>query len=354
MAIQYTASDFLNKLSQSNYTYTNAYRKKVWESNEHVETLQVDVAGLKKTVKDLGKASKGMVLNSGLDNLKIYYKKTAVENKGSGSKTRLEKHFQNLVKTYNSMKIDAEKVSDEELDKQMEKLEKLFDKNEKDLKKIGLKKKDGKYVFDSETFKDADNKAINRLLEGKDSFVRQTEKIMRNIETRLEDIQYTTVQRNLMRSTKYDDDEITLASSFTLAKETTKVLGMCGELLEAGALPEEFKQEIAEDLSLFVSAYNSANQYENEDCNNLKAFCEGKEAELAKVGISIKEDDDGKKIMEYDETTNLDDPDIQNAYIDLFGKDSEFVKNVVDFCTNGFNNTIKPENIGVSIVDVYA
>lgn len=350
MAIQYTAPDFLNKLSQSNNTYTNVYRKKVRESNEQVETLQVDVVGLKKTVKDLGKASKGMVLNSGLDNLKIYYKKTAVENKGSGSKTRLEKHFQNLAKIYNSMKIDAEKVSDEELDKQMEKLEKLFDKNEKDLKKIGLKKKDGKYVFDSETFKDADNKVINRLLEGKDSFVRQTEKIMRNIETRLEDIQYSTVQRNLMKTTRYGDDEITLASSFTLAKETTEVLGMCGELLEAGKLPEEFKQEIAEDLKSFTSAYNSVNQYENnEDCNNLKAFCEGKKAELAKVGISIKEDDG---IMEYDETMNLNDPNIQKAYINLFGKDSEFVKKVADFCSNGFNNIIKPENIGVSIVDV--
>lgn len=354
MAIQYTATDFLRKLSQSNYSYTNAYRKKVCESNKDVETLQLDVAGLKKTVKDLGKASKGMVFNSGLDNLKIYYKKTAVETKGLGSKTRLEKHFQKFAKTYNSLKSDAENVSDKELDKQMEKLDKLFEKNEKDLKKIGLKKKNGKYVFDSETFKDADSKVINRVLEGKDSFVRQTEKIMRQIETRLDDIQYTTVQRNLVRTTKYDDDQITLASSFTLAKETTKVLGMCGELLEIGALPEEYKLEIPEDLSLFVNAYNSANQYENEDCNNLKAFCEGKETELAKVGIFFQEDDNGNKIMKYDETTSLDDPNFQNAYIDLFGKDSEFVKNVIDFCSSGFNNTIKPENIGVSIVDIYA
>lgn len=353
MAIQYTATDFLNKLSQNNYTYTNAYRKKVHESNKDVEALQIDVAGLKKTVKDLGKSSKGLSLNSGLENLKIYYKKTAVESKGQSSKTRLGKQLQTLVKTYNSLNNNAEKVSDEELEKQLGKLEKLFDKNEKDLKKIGLKKKDGKYVFDSDAFENADNKVINRLLEGKDSFVKQTEKIMRKIETRLEDLQYSIVERNMMRTTKYDNNKIALASSFTLAKETTNILGLCGNLLEAGVLPEEFKEEVTEDLGLFVTAYNNAYKYENEDINRLKKLCEDQETELAKVGISFVEDAEGKKTMQYD-VKDFDDPDFQSAYINLFGEDSEFVKNIVDCCSNGFNNTLTPEKVGVSIVDIYA
>ncbi|EOS38197.1 hypothetical protein C809_04724 [Lachnospiraceae bacterium MD335] len=352
MAIQYTAIDFLTKLSQSNYTYTNAYRKKVHESNKDVEALQVDVAGLKKTVKDLGKSSKGLTLNSGLENLKIYYKKTAVESKGEASKTRFGKQLQTLVKTFNSLNKNAEKVPDKELEKQLEKLENLFDKNEKDLKKIGLKKKDGKYVFDSEVFEEADNKVINRLMEGKDSFIKQTEKIMRKIETRLEDLQYNIVDRNMMRTTKYDNDEITLASSFALAKETTNILGLCGSLMEEGALPEEFKEEVTEDLGLFITAYNNADKYESEDFNTLKTLCEEKETELAKVGISFVEDAEGKKTMQYD-AKDFDDPDFQNAYVNLFGKDSDFVKNIADCCNKGFNNTLTPEKVGVSIVDVY-
>lgn len=353
MAIQYTASDFLIKLSQSNNSYTNVYRKKVRESNENVETLQVDVAGLKKTVKDLGKASKGMVLNSQLENFKIYYKKTAVENKGSSLKTRLEKQFQNLAKTYNSMKTDAEKVSDAELDKQMEKLEKLFDKNERDLKKIGVKKKDGKYVFDSDTFEDADSKVINRLLEGKDSFISQTEKIMRKIETRLVDIQYSTVQRNLMRTTKYDKDEITIAASFIQAKEATEKLSSIGNhILDTGMLSEEEKKEIQNNFFVLINTYDNANNFDNEDCNKLKDLCKEKKVELAKVGITIEEDSDGKKTMKYDKP-DFDDPGFQNAYISLFEKDSQFVNDIVNCCNNGFKNTLKPENVGVSIVDVY-
>lgn len=353
MAIQYTATDFLNKLSQSNYTYTNAYRKKVYELNKDVETLQVDVTGLKKTAKDLGKSSKGLALNAGLENLKIYYKKKAVESKGQTSKNRLGKQLQTLAKTYNALNMDAEKVQDDELEKQMEKLEKLFDKNEKDLKKIGLKKKNGKYVFDNDVFEDADNKDINRLLDGKDSFIKQTEKIMRKLEMRLDDLQYNIVDRNMMRTTKYNNDEILLASSFTLAKETTKILGICGELLEAGVLPEEFKGEIKENFGLFAVAYNSASKYEKEENNKLKELCEKNETELAKVGISFKIDAEGKKTMQYDEQ-DLDNLDFQSAYINLFGKDSEFVKGIIDCCSDGINKTLKPENIGVSIVDVYA
>lgn len=355
MAIQYTATDFLNKLSQSNYSYTNAYKKKVCESNKDVETLQVDVAGLKKTMKDIGK-SKGLSFNSGLDKLTIYYKKNVVESKGLNSKTRLEKHFSNLAKTYNSMNKDAEKISDSEIEKQMDKLEELFEKNEKDLKKIGLKKKDGKYVFDSEVFKKADGKVINRLLEGKDSFVNQADKIMRKIETRLDDLQYSVVERNLMRTTRYDKDEINLAYSFMFAKESMeKLSGISDGFLASEPLSETSKKEIENHFHSIFLLYENANDFDQEDCKKLKELFEDPETEakLAKVGITVGEGVDGEKVLKYNEP-DFDDPDVRNEFVSLFGENSEFTKKVTDCCNNAYHNIVKPEKIGVSIVDVYA
>lgn len=353
MAIQYTATDFLNKLFQNNYSYTNSYRKKVCEPNKDVETLQMDAAGLKKTVKDIGKF-KGLVSNTGLDNIKVYYKKTVVESEGP--KTRLEKLFKNLAKTYNSMNKDAEKISDPELKEQMDKLGKLFDKNEKDLKKIGLKKQDGKYVFNSEVFADADGKVLNRLLEGKDSFVKQADKIMRNIETRLEDLQYSVVERNLMKTTKYDKNEITLATSFIMAKESMKELGgISDKILASEPLSEDLKKDIRNNFYAILGLYENASKFDSEDCKNFKALFEDSETQskLAKVGITVGTGIGGEKTLKYNEP-DFDDPDVRNEYISLFRKDSEFVKKITDCCNDGYYNIVKPENIGVSIIDTYA
>lgn len=355
MAIQYTATGLLNKLSESNFSYTNAYRKKVHESNRSVEALQVDVAGLKKTMKDLGKCATGLSSMAGLDNLKIYYKKNAVETKGFNSKSRLEKQFKNLTKIYNSMNKDAEEVSDEELGKQMKKLEKLFDENDKDLKKIGLKKKDGKYVFDSEIFADADNKVIKRLSEGRNSFVKQADKIMRNMEARLDDLQYSIVERNMMRTTKYDTDQISLANNFVFEKGNVTMLQAYSKFFEAGGIPEAYKEECENELKYFTEfACNLANRYDNEDYNKLKALCESKKEELVKVGLIFQDDGNGKSEMVYNDATDFDSPEFQNAYVSLFGENSEFVKKITEHCDKGYLNVIEPEKINVSIVDMQA
>lgn len=353
MAIQYTASDFLNKLSQNNYSYTNTYKKKVCEQNKDVETLQVDVTGLKKTMKALGKY-KNVSLDSGKNKVKIYYKKTAVES--TGSRTRLEKQFKNLVKTYNAMNKDAEKISDPELEKQMDKLEKLFKENEKDLKKIGVKKKGSKYEFDSEVFADADGKVLDRLLNGKDSFVKQADKIMRNIDMHLEDMQYSIVERNLMKTTKYDKDEMNLATAFVMAKESVEKLGSLSDnVSESEPLSEDQKKDIRNNVYSILSLYEKANRFDSEDCKNLKALFEDPEtkSKLEKVGITVENGIDGEKTLKYSEP-DFNDSDVRNEYINLFGKGSEFVKKITDCCNDGYHNIVKPENIGVSIVDTYA
>lgn len=331
MAIQYTATDFLNKLSANNYSYTNLYKKKVRESNTDVETLQEDIIKIKKTVKNLGKYSEGVT-----------------------PKTKLEKQLKSLVETYNSMDKDAGKISNDELAKQMDKFEKLFSENEKNLKKIGLKKSDGKLEFDSEAFEDAEDKYINKLFTGKDSFVKQADKLIRKIEECADNSQYSLVERSFGSTMRYDTEEMQLAHSFVLAKETTRILGICGGLMEMGALTEEYEEELKMDLGIFSDyVYNNANYYENENYDKLQALCEDKKEELSKIGLTFNENLDGKNEMMYDDTVDIDSAEFQEAYISLFGNNSEFVNNITDCCSSGFDSVLNTEKIGVSIVDEY-
>lgn len=332
MAIQYTATDFLNKLSANNFSYTNSYKKKVREANADVEMLQDDIAALQKAVRSLGKYSEGVT-----------------------PKTRLEKQLQSLVKTYNSMDKSADKVLNDELAKQMDKFEKLFSENEKNLKKIGLKKSDGKLEFDSDVFEDAEDKIINKLFEGKDSFVKQADKLIRKIEECADNSQYSMVERSFSSTTRYDTDDMQLAHFFVLAKETTRILGICGGIMEMGALPEEYEEELKMDLGIFAGyVYNNANNYENESYDRLQTLCEDKEEELSKIGLTFYENPDGKNEMMYDDTVDCGSTEFQSAYISLFGQNAEFVNNIIDSCSDGFNEILKPEKLGVSIVDEYA
>lgn len=331
MAIQYTATDFLNKLSANNFSYTNSYKKKVREANTDVETLQEDIIKLKKTVKSLGKYSEGVT-----------------------SKTRLEKQLESLVKTYNSMDKDTGKISNDELAKQMDKFDKLFSENEKSLKKVGLKKSDGKLEFDSEVFEDAEDKFISKLFEGKDSFIKQADKLIRRIEECADNAQYSMVERTFGSTIRYGTEEMQLAHSFVLAKETTRILAICGGLMEMGALTEEYEEELKTDLGIFSGyVYNNANYYEDENYDKLQALCEDKKEELSKIGLTFNENLDGKNEMMYDDTIDIDSAEFQEAYISLFGNNSEFVNNITDCCSNGFDSVLNTEKIGVSIVDEY-
>lgn len=43
MAIQYTSSQLLKKISDNNYSYTSTFNKKIQESDSNVEKLQKEV-----------------------------------------------------------------------------------------------------------------------------------------------------------------------------------------------------------------------------------------------------------------------------------------------------------------------
>ena len=326
MAIQYTASDFYLKMYSTlpqhnfNYAYDYSYKKKVSESDTDMEALQEDITKLKKTVKSLGKYSES-----------------------GTTKTRLKSQLESLVKTYNSYNKKAGKISDDETKEQIEKLEELFSDNEKALKKIGLKKSDKKLELDSDTFDDADQKWINKLFVGRNSFVKQASKIVRKLEDCAEKAQYSVKEHNFSGTMWYSDDDINLVQFFMQTSNNANILHNLGESMENGNDNEDI---VKDNLNFFAEC---SNYYDNEYYDKVKALCVDNQSELSKIGITV-ENTDGKITMKYnDDMTNFD----REAFINLFGKNAEFVNSIKECYINGYAQTIKAEKIGVSIVDKY-
>lgn len=335
MAIQYTTRDFYLKMVNTrpqhnfNYAYDYSYKKKVSESDTDMEALQEDITKLKKTVKSLGKYSES-----------------------GTTKTRLKSQLESLVKTYNTYNKKAGKISDDETKEQIEKLEELFSENEKALKKIGLKKSDKKLELDSDTFDDADQKWINKLFVGRNSFVNQASKIVRKLEDCADKAQYSVKERNFSGTMRYSDDDINLVKFFIGTTNNANILSNLGVGMESGKYNEDIVDTVKENLKTFAewSDNYDSEGYDSEYYNKVKAFCIDNQSELSKIGITV-EDTDGKITMKYDnDITNFD----REAFINLFGKNAEFINSIKECYINGYAQTIKAEKIGVSIVDTYA
>lgn len=326
MAIQYTARDFYLKMFNTlpqhnfNYAYDYSYKKKVSESDTDMEALQEDITKLKKTVKSLGKYSES-----------------------GTTKARLKSQLESLVKTYNTYNKKAGKISDDETKEQIEKLEELFSDNEKALKKIGLKKSDKKLELDSDTFDDADQKWINKLFVGRNSFVKQASKIVRKLEDCADKAQYSVKEHNFSGTMRYSDDDINLVQFFLQTSNNANILHNLGEGMENGNDNEDI---VKDNLNSFAEC---SDYYDNEYYDKVKALCVDNQSELSKIGITM-ENTDGKITMKYDDDmTNFD----RQAFINLFGKNAEFINSIKECYINGYAQTIKAEKIGVSIVDKY-
>ena len=165
MAVQFTPIKLLQHIKDNNFSYYNSYKKQVKETNESVEEFQNKLEKFRKDVADLKKYSPGIT-----------------------NKSKLEKELSDFVKSYNNMEKSAENITDKNVRKQLSKLRSLFSENEKDLRKIGIKKTNGKLTFDEDEFDDADTKVIDRLFYGKGCFIQQANKIIQKTEDKAEDI----------------------------------------------------------------------------------------------------------------------------------------------------------------------
>lgn len=331
-----TSVDLLNKIESNNGSYTTTSKKKVCE-------LDTDVKALKEQISDLKKNIKG---------LKNYSSESTI-------KSKVGRYLKKIVKSYNELKKNSDKITDKELNKQLSKLDGLLSDNEGELRKIGLKKKDEKLKFDSDVFEDAEKEDIDKLFVGKKSFIRQLDKIMNTVSERADDAEYSTVERKVSKITHYNTEDRLLANAFAVTDGVVQVMNSYSKLMYEGTPDSGDKdgiqdilseEELKKDLLLF-SKYAYKNEWisldKSENQEKIKKLCETHKEDLEKVGITI--DENG--VMSFVDKTI--DANFKNAFISLFGTNAEFGKDVQNCCKNGFDKIIDPEKLGVSIIDAY-
>ena len=326
MAIQYTPNELINKISNNDFAYTYSYKKRVREADTDVEVLQKDIEDFRKNVRSLKNYSSGVT-----------------------TKSKLEKQLNKLVKSYNSMKKTAGNVTDDEVKEQMTKLENLFTDNEKNLKKIGIKKaSDGKLSFDEEVFKDVEDKDIDKLFLGKDSFIDMANKIMRKVEKSADEAQYDMVERRISRTTRYDQQDIVVADKFILADAVVSTLAAYNEKVQSNALDSTDQGNLELDFNILAAIYNIDPDNKSGQKANIQQLYIDNKDNLAYVGLSFDADETS---MSYDKDVDMSAEKFRSAYQKLFESGSDFGKGIEEYSKNAFISIINPEKLGVSIID---
>ncbi|MDE7324644.1 MAG: hypothetical protein K2N73_18385 [Lachnospiraceae bacterium] len=233
----------------------------------------------------------------------------------------------------------------------MSKLEKLFSDNEKNLKKIGIEKANGKYVIDSKKYGEADEDAFEALFVGHDSFIAKADKILREAEDSTEDLHYSKVERKITNVTNYDQNAVSLAAFMTLAQQAQAVISQYNDKVQSGNLSIDDEKNIKTDLMYFaISAYKGYSGIEETgSLIKLNKLCKDNEEKLNKIGITF---DEFYSKMSFAADTDLETAEFKEAYNELFGENAEFGKKVAEYARNVFNGIIKPDKIGVSIIDI--
>lgn len=334
MAGQYTIDDLCSKIA-GDYSYKSVYKKKTVEANEDVQNLRENIEKFRKNVKCLKKYTSGVT-----------------------SKSRLEKQIKELVDSYNGIKKTSGSMTDKDLRKKLSKLDKLFGENEKALKKLGVKKLGNKLTFDREDLEDAENAEIDGLFVGRDSFISNVDKIMRGIDRDTEDLEYETVVRDFSKTVKYDKDKIDLVTSLNALRNNISQLQFFSGVIASGNGSVEDENMINTALKAFQELYNQnvidkSNMDEGNALNAIKELGAANEAQLNRVGFSFHTDN-GR--LEFSGNQNILDSDFAAAYLSLFPADDEasFGAAVSTQCQNVFYSVVKPNDIGVTIINQYA
>lgn len=334
MAGQYTIDDLCSKIA-GNYSYRSVCAKKTVEANENVQNLQENIEKFRKNVKCLKKYTSGVT-----------------------SKSRLENQIKELVDSYNGIKKTSGSITDKDLCKKLSKLDKLFSDNEKALKKIGIKKLGNKFTFDKEALEDAADAEIDSFFIGKDSFISNADKIIRGIDKDAEDLEYETVIRNVSKTVKYDRDKIDLVASLNSLRNNILQLQYFSGVVASGSGSVEDEDTINTALKQFQELYNQnvmdkSSMDEGNALNAIKNLGTVHEAQLNQIGLSFNADN-GR--LEFSGNQNIFDPDFAKAYLSLFSTDDEasFGAAVTTQCQNVFYLIVKPDDIGVTIINQYA
>ncbi len=322
MAIQYNASRFLEMINDG-YKYTTHYQKKVRETNTEVEELEDKLTDFRKSVRKLNSYS----------------------SKGTTNE-KLEKQLKEFVETYNSVKEGSEEITDKKLSKSLKKMESLIKENKKELKKLGIRENTkGEIIFDEEKFEEVKQKDIEKLFEGKDSFVCSIFRLTKTIQKQAEDARYAIVNRRFSSQIPFENEKVELATdALDITVGITKCESM-NALIESGTLTDEQKSVIQSNLTSFVSDYNTLIGYGAED-TSIKSIIEKTATyknELSTIGITI---DESSNSLAYTQTTSVD----ANVYNALFGDASNSYGNMLtQYAHKIYTSALDTDAHGISI-----
>ncbi|MCM1184178.1 MAG: hypothetical protein NC337_12470 [Roseburia sp.] len=334
MAGQYTIDRLCSKIAES-YSYTGSYSKRVVEADDDIQSLQKNIEEFRKSVKDLKKYTSGVT-----------------------SKARLEKQLKKLADSYNDMKKTSGSVTDKELCKKLSKLDELISGNERALKKIGIEKSGDKLTLDKEALEDATDAELDSLFSGRDSFIDKIDKVMRDVDKDAANLEYETVTRRISRTVKYDKDKVDLVTSLNSLRNTVFGLQHFADVMVSGSMSENDRTAMNAALEEFRQLYNlnvedRESLDEGDALKTIKTLCMTNEEQLNRIGLSFNPGD-GR--MEFSGNGDVSDADFKAAYLSLFSEenDASFGAAVTAQCQNVFYSVIKPNDIGVTIINEYA
>lgn len=323
------ASTLTSTIRNNGYKYTRAYTKQVREADDDVEDFQGELESFKKIVRKIHNYSS---TNTTDDKLKTY--------------------LSDLKDKYNSLVKNKDSLTNSTLQKKLDKLDALIDDNAKALKKLGLKKTDGKLEFDEDTFDDDDNdkkSTIKKLFEGTDSFGDQLYKITRDINKSAAAAQYVTTEYHLSSTTKYNESELIKAENYSVIQPWGQMLNtLYNAKMADNGVDYNSNDDILDIIDQSLEYITSNINYLNND-EGIVSLCKDNAENLEKLGITYDETDNKftyEPIKDSNDRNTID----SDAFDALFnGSEDSFYSKLIAKCKEGYNKTMKTDTIGVKI-----
>jgi hypothetical protein len=319
------AYDLVNKVQNNDNRYTRYYTKLLRVADDDVGEFQEKFEDFRKIVRRLNNYSSNDTTD---DKLKDY--------------------LSDFADTYNSMKEKREDITDSSLKKQLDKLDTLIDDNEKSLKKLGLKKNDdGELEFDEDTFDDdADQKTINKLFTGTDSFIDQARKLMRKIDYSANDAHIVSTVQNLSDTVTYSEEDLLKAKQYILMYQSNSTLNWLYNNSKDNYISNSsVAASIDEVLTILISNLDVSNKNDSYE----RLFDGNVVDNLKNIGITYNSND---KSVKYDDIPSTIQEDTYNySYDKLFNNNEDsFYSKLSKYCLDEYGTVMKLDDIKVSAI----
>lgn len=324
-------TDFVFDVTSNQNTYKARYKKRVREADINVQEFNESLNEFQKNIKKLRKYDSSVV-----------------------SSERMKTQITDMVKSYNVLLTKYSNVDNDDISKNMEKLEQIFEDNSSILKKIGIKKDEKNWKFSESSFDSLETGVVKKyctqLFIGRTSFINQISKTVNNISKCAQAAEYNIKLRKFCTNVKYSNEELVTAENLSAIKNN--ILNLCDYTKR---IDQEALETDEEQLQSFITIYNdfinNSENLENEYLAAIKNYHKDNDikTQFSKIGVVF--DDSGN--MMYDNTDDITkDVTYCNTFKTLFAEDSLYVKTMNSHCKNAINNLLKTEKYGIRFDEI--